>query len=214
LIMNTIRIAIIDDHDLFREGIILVLSQIDGFEVVFNSSDGNRLVDALSATEVDVALVDIEMPALNGALTTEKALSVKPDLKVIALTMFSDTGHYTQMIQAGVKGFILKKANKFELEQAILAVHRGGTCFSQEILQKMAFRYSGKNAGDDELTIREVEIMVLICQGHTTQEISERLYISAKTVETHRCNLFFKAGVHNVAGLIAWAVRNQYYSIQ
>jgi DNA-binding NarL/FixJ family response regulator len=214
LIMNTIRIAIIDDHDLFREGIILVLSQIDGFEVVFNSSDGNRFVDALSVTEVDVALMDIEMPALSGALTTEKALSVKPDLKVIALTMFSDTGHCTQMIQAGVKGFILKKANKFELEQAILAVYRSGTCFSQELLQKMALRYSGKNSGDNELTTREVEIMVLICQGLTSQEISERLHISAKTVETHRCNLFLKAGVRNVAGLIAWAVRNQYYSIQ
>ena len=214
MIMNTIRIAVIDDHDLFREGIILVLSQINGFEVVFNTSDGNRFVDALSATEVDVALMDIEMPALSGALTTEKALSVKPDLKVIALTMFSDTGHYTQMIQAGVKGFILKKANKFELEQAILAVHRGGACFSQEILQKVAFRYAGRNSGNDELTTREVEIMVLICQGHTSQEISERLHISAKTVETHRCNLFLKAGVRNVAGLIAWAVRNQYYSIR
>jgi len=214
LIMEKIRIAIIDDHDLFREGIILVLSQIDGFEVVFNTSDGNRFVEALATTQVDVALVDIEMPALSGALTIQRALEVKPELKMIALTMFSDTGHYTQMIQSGAKGFILKKANKYELEQAILAIYRGGTCFSQEILQKLAFRYTGKAAGEEELTIREVEIMVLICQGLTSQEISERLHISAKTVETHRSNLFLKAGIRNVAGLIAWAVRNQYYTIQ
>ena len=213
MIMEKIRIAVIDDHDLFREGIILVLSQIDGFEVVFSTSDGNRFVEALAETPVDVALMDIEMPELSGALTTQKALEVKPELKVIALTMFSDTGHYTQMIQAGARGFILKKANKFELEQAILSVHRGGNCFSQEILQKLAFRYNGKSGGEEELTTREVEIMVLICQGHTSQEISERLHISAKTVETHRSNLFLKAGVRNVAGLIAWAVRNQYYSI-
>ena len=213
MIMEKIRIAIIDDHDLFREGIILVLSQIEGFEVVFNSPDGRLFVEALAGSEVDVALMDIEMPALNGALTTQKALEVKPGLKVIALTMFSDTGHYTQMIQAGVKGFILKKANKFELEQAILTVHRGGSFFSQEILQQLAFRYNGKTTGEEELTTREMEIMVLICQGLTSQEISERLHISTKTVETHRCNLFLKAGVRNVAGLIAWAVRNQYYSM-
>ena len=214
MIMETIRIAIIDDHDLFREGLILVLSQIVGFEVVFNTSDGNCFVEALAGTAIDVALVDIEMPALSGALTIQRALQVKPELKVIALTMFSDTGHYTQMIQAGARGFILKKANKYELEQAILAVHRGGTCFSQEILQKLAFRYTGKAAGEEELTTREVEIMVLICQGLTSQEISERLHISAKTVETHRSNIFLKAGVRNVAGLIAWAVRNQFYTMQ
>ena len=138
----------------------------------------------------------------------------EPELKVIALTMFSDTGHYTQMIQAGVKGFILKKANKFELEQAIREVHKGGTCFSQEILQKLAFRHKGKTTGTEELTTREMEIMVLICQGFTSQEISERLFISSKTVETHRTNLFLKADVRNVAGLIAWAIRNQFYSVE
>lgn len=211
--MEKIRIAIIDDHDLFREGITLVLSQIEGFDVVFSTSDGNRFVEELSRTEVDVALMDMEMPLLSGALTTEKALALKPELKVIALTMFSDAGHYTQMIQAGARGFILKKSNKFELEQAILTIHRGGTCFSQEILQKLAFRYTGKKTGEEDLTTRELEIMVLICQGLTSQEISERLHISAKTVETHRSNLFLKAGVRNVAGLICWAVRNQFYAI-
>jgi DNA-binding NarL/FixJ family response regulator len=214
LTMEKIRIAIIDDHDLFREGISLVLSQIEGFEVTFSTPDGNRFVEELARTGVDVALMDIEMPALSGALTTERALAVKPDLKVIALTMFSDAGHYTQMIQAGARGFILKKSNKFELEQAILSVHRGGTCFSQEILQKLAFRYTGRGPADEELTTREVEIMVLICDGLTSQEISERLHISTKTVETHRSNLFLKAGVRNVAGLIAWAVRNQFYTIR
>jgi len=212
--MENIRLAVIDDHDLFREGIILVLNQIDGFEVVFNSSDGNRFVAALEDSRVDVALMDIEMPALDGALTTEKALAVRPDLKVIALTMFSDTGHYMRMIQAGVKGFILKKANKFELEQAILSVCRGGSYFSQEILQKLAFRYTGNNPAGEELTTREIEIMVLICEGCTSQEISERLHISCKTVETHRSNLFLKAGIRNVAGLISWAIRNQYYSVR
>ena len=211
--MEKIRLAIIDDHNLFREGILLVLNQIDGIEVVYDTSDGNRFVEALHEMEVDVALMDVEMPAISGALTTEGALKVRPELQVIALTMFSDIGHYTQMIQAGVKGFILKKANKFELEQAIREVHSGGTYFSQEILQKLAFRYRRKSNGSEELTTREIEIMVLICQGFTSQEISERLHISCKTVETHRANLFLKANIRNVAGLIAWAIRNQFYSI-
>ena len=212
--MEQIRVAIIDDHNLFREGILLVLNQIEGIRVVFDTSDGNRFIEVLHETEVDVALMDIEMPSIGGALTTERALKVRPDLKVIALTMFTDEGHYTQMIQAGVKGFILKKANKFELEQAIREVHRGGAYFSQEILQKLAFRHTGQAAATEELTPREKEIMVLICQGFTTQEISERLFISCKTVDTHRSILFLKTEDRNVAGLIAWAIRNQYYSVE
>ena len=212
--MEKIRLAIIDDHNLFREGILLVLNQTDDIEVVYDTSDGNRFVEVLHKLEVDVALMDIEMPAIGGALTTERALKVKPEMKVIALTMFSDTGHYTQMIQAGVKGFILKKANKFELEQAIREVYRGGAYFSQEILQKLAFRHKGSTIGTEELTNREMEIMVLICQGFTSHEISEHLYISCKTVETHRTNLFLKTNVRNVAGLIAWAIRNQFYSVE
>lgn len=212
--MEKIRLAIIDDHDLFREGIMLVLNQIEDFQVVYDTPDGSRFIDALHHTAVDVALMDIEMPAMGGALVTEKALKANPDLRVIALTMFSDTGHYTQMIKAGVKGFLLKKANKFELEQAIRTVFAGGTYFSQEILQKLAFRYKGKNPGEEDLTTRELEIMVLICQGFTSQEISERLHISCKTVETHRSSLFLKAGVRNVAGLIMWALKNQHYTLR
>jgi len=212
--MRKIRLAIIDDHNLFREGIHLVLNQIDGVEVVYDTSDGNRFVEALHETEVDVALMDIEMPAIGGALTTERALKVRPDLKVIALTMFSDEGHYTQMIQAGVKGFILKKANKFELEQAILVIHQGGNYFSQDILRKLAFQYSDKTTGNDRLTGREIEIMVMICQGLTSQEISDHLHISSKTVETHRSNIFLKAEVKNTASLIVWAIKNQYYTVE
>jgi DNA-binding NarL/FixJ family response regulator len=211
--MDTIRIAVIDDHDLFREGIILVLKQIEHFEVVFDTSDAYRFLEVIGSLPVDLVLMDIEMPALGGAEATENALRIRPDLKIIALTMFSDTGHYTRMLQAGVKGFILKKANKYELEQAIYAVSGGGTYFSQDIMQKLAFRYTGKKPGEDDLTSREVEIMVLICEGHTSQEISRQLHISCKTVESHRSSLFLKSDVRNIAGLISWAVRNQYYTI-
>jgi len=212
--MNEISIAIIDDHDLFREGIKLVLQQIEGFSVEFDTSNGNHFIEILDIIPVDIALMDIEMPMINGILTTIKALQIKPDLKVIALSMFSDTGHYTQMINAGVKGFILKKANKFELEQAITTVQSGGNYFSQEIIQKLAFQYKNKASGNYHLTGREIEIMVMICQGLTSAEISEQIHISLKTVETHRSNIFLKAGVKNTAGLIVWAIKNQYYSVE
>ena len=212
--MAEIQIAIVDDHDLFREGIRLVLNQIEGFHVVYDTSNGNQFVEMLDTTEIDIVLMDIEMPVINGIQTTIKALQFKPELKVIALTMFSDTGHYMQMIQAGVKGFVLKKANKFELEQAILAVYQGGNYFSQEILRNLAFHYSDKSMVNDRMTGREIEIMVLICQGMTSHEISDQLYIALKTVETHRSNIFLKAGVKNTAGLIVWAIKNDYYTVE
>ncbi|MHC1707299.1 MAG: response regulator [Bacteroidales bacterium] len=211
--MNKINIAVIDDHDLFREGVTLLLEQIEGFSVVYDDSDGMRFLDALDKIAVDIVLMDIEMPVINGVQTSEKALQKKPELKIIALSMFSDTGHYLQMINAGVKGFLLKKANKYELEQAIITVYNGSSYFSQEIIRKLAYQYSDKNSNSDQLTTRELEITVMICQGLTTQEISDRLNIAAKTVETHRSNIFLKAGVKNTAGLIVWAVKNQYYSI-
>jgi DNA-binding NarL/FixJ family response regulator len=212
--MDEIQIAVIDDHDLFREGIKLVLNQIEGFNVVFDASDGNKFVESLNHVRVDITLMDIEMPGINGIQTTLNALKVKPELKVIALTMFSDTGHYTQMIQAGVKGFLLKKTNKYELQQAITTVYQGGSYFSQEILKKLAYQYVNHGSVNNNLTSRELEIMVMICQGLTTQEISDKLYISNKTVESHRSNIFIKSNVRNSAGLIVWAIRNQYFTVE
>ena len=212
--MSEINIAVIDDHDLFREGIKLVLNQIDGFNIVFDTSDGNQFVESLNRLKIDIALMDIEMPAINGIQATINALKVNPDLKVIALTMFSDTGHYTQMIKAGVKGFILKKTNKYELQQAITTVYQGGNYFSQEILKKLAYQYVNHVTCTENLTSRELEVLLMICQGFTTQEISDKLHISNKTVETHRSNIFIKSNVRNSAGLIVWAIKNQYFTVE
>jgi DNA-binding NarL/FixJ family response regulator len=212
--MSEIQIAVIDDHDLFREGIKLVLNQIEDFKVVFDTPDGNRFVEILDKIWIDIALMDIEMPAINGIQTTLKALQAKPDLKIIALTMFSDIGHYSQMINAGVKGFILKKANKYELQQAITIVHQGGNYFSQEILKKLAYQFANIRSDSESLTSRETEIMLLICQGYTSREISDKLHISNKTVETHRFNIYQKSNVRNTAGLIIWAIRNQYFTVE
>ncbi len=209
-----IKIAIIDDHDLFREGIRLVLGQIEDFDVVFDTSDGSLFLEFLQHTIPDVVLMDINMPIIDGVETTEKSLEMRPELKIIALTMFADTTHYTQMINAGVKGFILKKSNKNELQHAITMVNSGGNYFSQEIIQKLAFQTINSNAGNDSLTSREMDILHWVCTGLTTHEIADKLFISAKTVEVHRNNILHKADVRNSAELIIWAVKNNYFSIE
>jgi DNA-binding NarL/FixJ family response regulator len=209
-----IKIAIIDDHDLFREGLKLVLQQIEGFEVIYDSSSGILFLEFLKGSIPDVVLMDINMPVMDGVETTQKAITFIPDLKVIALTMFSDTTHYTQMINVGIKGFILKKSNKYELQQAINVVYSGGNYFSQEIMQKLAFQSVNFATDNNRLTQRELEILNFVCKGLTSQEISDKLFISIKTVEVHRTNIFRKSDVRNSSELIVWTIKNNYFSIE
>jgi len=212
--MEQIKIAIIDDHDLFREGIKLVLGQIENFEVIFDTSNGNLFIEFLQNSIPDVVLMDISMPIIDGVETTRKAIELRPNLNVIALSMFSDFTHYTQTINAGVKGFILKKSNKFELQQAIHTVFSGGNYFGQEILQKMAFQSVHFSAAGNQLTPRELDIINLVCKGFTSHEISDKLFISLKTVEVHRTNIFRKTDVRNIGELIVWAIKNNYFTIE
>ena len=212
--MKQIKIAIIDDHDLFREGLKLVIGQVENFEVIFDSSNGNIFLEFLQKSIPDVVLMDIKMPIIDGIETTRKAIEINQGLKVIALTMFSDIMHYTQMINAGIKGFILKKSNKYELQQAINAVYAGGHYFSQEILQKIAFQTVNFSNDTKRMTNRELDVLNLVCKGFTTQEISDKLFISSKTVEVHRTNIFRKSDVRNSGELIIWAIKNNFFSIE
>ncbi|MCX6266518.1 MAG: response regulator transcription factor [Bacteroidetes bacterium] len=212
--MKQITIAVVDDHDLFREGIRLVLGQIENFNVIFDTSNGLSFLEFLKNSIPDVVLMDINMPLIDGVETTRQAMELQPKLNVIALTMFSDTAHYTQMINAGIKGFVLKKSNKFELQNAINTVYSGGNYFSQEILQKMAFQYVNFSSKSNRLTPREMDVLQLVCLGSTSLEISDKLYISIKTVEVHRTNIFHKSEVRNIGELIVWAIRNNYFSIE
>ena len=199
--MKQIEIAVVDDHDLFREGIMLVLGQIPEFHVMFDASGGESFLEKLGAQCPDIVLMDVNMPRMDGAAATAQALSLHPGLKIIALTMFSDHLHYSQMIRAGVMGFMLKKGNKQELQQAINEVSRGGVYFSPAILQKLALRMFGKDK-ELQLTARELDVLGLVCSGLTSHEIADRLFISFKTVEGHRTNIFQKTGVRNTTCLL------------
>jgi len=214
--MNPIKIAVVDDHHIFREGLRLVLQQINDLEIVYDTHSGKDFLEYVQNHPIDVVLVDILMPEITGIELTQKLMKLNPDLKIIALTMFSDLEHYSQMMTAGALGFLVKSASKEELHQAIKIVYDGGNYFSQEILKKLSTQsvYKQKSIQKSQLTPREKEILKLLCSGKTTSEISEYLFISYKTVETHRTNIFKKAGVHNIAELIIWAIKHHYYSVK
>jgi len=207
-----IKIAIIDDQDLFREGLKLILSQINNFEVIFDSSNGFEFINFLQNNKPDIVLMDINMPIIDGIETTKRAISIFPDLKIIALTLFSDLTHFTLMQNAGIKGFINKNIKKNDLQQAIIQVNEGGYYFSSEIMKLIALK-SNNSLNTNNFTTREIDVLKLVCNGFTSLEISEKLFISIKTVEVHRTNIFLKAKVKNVAELIIWAIKNNYFTV-
>jgi two-component system, NarL family, response regulator LiaR len=205
---DPVCIAIVDDHELFRDGLKLVISQLNPDYRVTEASNGIEFLKSLENQIPDVVLMDINMPLMNGRDTVVKALETCPDLKIIAVTMYGEEIYYLQMIEAGVKGIILKKSGKYELEQAIMEVLGGGNFFSQEILKKMAIRLNRKNSDKhNELTERELEILVNVCNGLTNNEIADKLFISPKTVEVHKSNIFRKTDVKNSAQLVIYAIK-------
>jgi DNA-binding NarL/FixJ family response regulator len=203
-----IYVAIVDDHELFRDGLKLVLSQINPDFIISEASNGLEFLKSLDSQVPDIALMDINMPVLNGRDTVVKALETFPELKIIAVTMYGEEIYYLQMIEAGVRGIILKKSGKYELEQAIEEVLGGGNFFSQEILKKMAIRLNRKISYKyNELTEREFDILINVCNGMTNNEIANKLFISPKTVEVHKSNIFRKTDVKNSAQLVIYALK-------
>ncbi len=211
--MKTLNIAVVDDHDLFREGLKLVIGQMPGYNVLFDADNGESFLLKLATNSPDVVLMDFNMPRMDGATATARAILLNPEIKIIALTMFSDHIHYSQMVRAGVKGFILKNCNKQELCLAIDEVSGGGSYFSKEILDKKALKTLDP-ANFPNITAREQEILDLVCRGLTSTEIADKLSISAKTVEGHRTNIFQKAKVRNSTELLLWAIRNEYLTVE
>jgi DNA-binding NarL/FixJ family response regulator len=208
------HIFIVDDHELFRDGLKLVLSQLCPDCRISEASNGPDFLASIKNEMPDVVLMDINMPVLNGRETTIKALEICPQLKIIAVTMYGEENYYMQMIEAGVKGIILKKSGKYELEQAISEVIDGGNFFSQEIMQKMAMRLNRKQSNRyDELTQRELEVLLMVCNGLGNNNIAEKLFISPKTVEVHKSNIFKKTGVKNTAQLVVFSIKKGLFEI-
>ncbi len=213
-----IRIALVDDHSLFRRGLKVLLSARPDFEVVADAGSGEEFLAMLPTARPDVVFMDYAMPAMNGAETSERALALCPDLKIITLSMFGDNAYYSRMVSSGAKGFLLKDSEFDEVVEAGETVHAGGTYFSASLLESLSHSIRSAAAGDDaadavaecdRLSDREVEILVAICQGLSTQEIADRLFISKRTVDKHRANILEKSGCKNTASLVVYAIRHR-----
>ena len=215
---NKLRLYIVDDHKLFREGLKLLLSTQDFVQHIYEASNGKEFVENLSFVDCDVVLMDIEMPEMNGVEATEVALRMKPDLKIIVLSMYGDEQYYYKMVDAGVKGFVLKNSG---IEKVITAIHKvaaGENYFSEELLINILnnMRDNGKNepdTPDSEISEREMEILYYVCLGLSNQEIADKLFISKRTVDKHRANLLSKTGCRNTAALVMYAIKNKLIAI-
>ena len=213
-----IRIALVDDHSLFRSGMKMLLASCPDFEVVVDAGSGEEFLEMLDTSAPDVVFMDYSMPGMNGAEATVKALERNPDLKIITLSMFGDNAYYSHMMAVGAKGFLLKDSGFDEVVAAVHTVNDGGEYFSASLLEALSHSMRSVHIGDtvadeivdaDRLSEREIEILVAICQGLSTQEIADKLYISKRTVDKHRANILEKSGCKNTASLVVYAIRHR-----
>jgi len=212
--MNKRRIVIVDDHEIFRDGLRLVLDQIENFKVVNEFASGVEFTQKIEEGDCDVVLLDINMPGMNGIKVTEIIKKKYTGIKIIGLSMLSDEVSSMKMIKCGADGFVQKKSGKMVLEHAINTVCQGGNYFSQDILKKLAIRAQRDSFDStNQLSSRESEVLVHICQGETTKEIAEKLFLSPKTIEVHRANILSKTYCKNSAQLVIWAIKNQMFTV-
>ena len=211
--MQKLKIYLVDDHKLFREGLKLLLPTQDFVHHIYEASNGREFLENLSFVDCDVVLMDIEMPEINGIDATREALKIKPGLKIIVLSMYGDEQYYYQMIDAGAKGFMLKNTGIENVMTAIRKVAVGENFFSEEllfnILNTMRDAKNEPDSRDNELSEREMEILCHVCKGKSNQEIADELFISKRTVDKHRANLLSKTGCRNTAALVMYAIKNK-----
>ncbi len=209
--MNATRVLLADDHALVRAGIRALVQNLAGIEVVAEAADGRDALALIETHQPDVVLMDISMAGLNGLETTARVAKDYPSVRVIMLSAHATEEYVCQALRAGAAGYLLKDAGTAELELAIKAVARGETylspAVSKHVIANYVRRVGGESGSLELLTPRQREILQLIAEGQTTKEIARTLHISAKTVETHRLQLMERLDIHEVAGLVRYAIR-------
>ncbi|MGE4288283.1 MAG: response regulator [Salinivirgaceae bacterium] len=209
-----ISLALVDDHTIFRSGLKLILSNEAQCEVVIEADNGQDFLDQLNNYQPDVVLLDISMPILDGYQTTLKAIKAFPDLKIIVLSMLNEDNYYYKMIEAGAKGFVLKNSDVDELKRAIDEVARGNNYFTQDFLKKMVLKINNKEVDTKlQLSEKEKEVLQFICNGFTNAEISEKMFLSTKSIERYRNQLLQKTQARNTAQLVRNAIVDRWIEL-
>jgi DNA-binding NarL/FixJ family response regulator len=209
---DAIKVLLAEDHVIVRKGIRTLLEKDEEIQIVAEAQDGNEALAKAEQLNPDVVVMDITMPLLNGLEATRRIKKYCPDVKVLILTMHTAEEYIFQLLRAGASGYVLKHAAPEELLFAIKAVHRGDTFLSPSIAKTVIDDYilhAEKSAKEDPieiLTSREREILQLLAEGHSNREIAKMLFISVKTVETHRSNLMNKLNLHGIAELVVFAI--------
>jgi len=214
--MNQLQstLYLVDDHTLFREGLAFLLSNCDFVSEVYEADNGRVFLDSFEQVNPDIVIIDIEMPVMDGIAATKKALEINPNLNIIALSMYAHETYYSEMIDAGAKGFLLKNSAFDDVQRAILEVREGNSYFSPEILEGIVKKLNKKvQKKESDLTEREIEILYNICKGFSNSEIGDMLSISKRTVDKHRENLLLKTESKNTAGLVIFAIKNGYFEV-
>ncbi len=209
--MKPLRLLLADDHTLVRAGLRALLDGIEGISVVAEANNGEEAVALAAQHQPDIALLDITMPGMNGLQAAERILRDLPDTRVLILSMHASEEYVTQALKLGVSGYLLKDAATLELQAALEAVASGATYLSpritSQVLQSTGLRQP-EAPGQAALTARQLEVLKLLALGRSIKEIAFDLQLSPKTVETYRAQIMDRLGIHDLASLVRYAIRN------
>ena len=211
--MPKIKILVVDDHAIVREGVRMILAKESDLEVVGEAGDGQQALELTERVRPDVVIMDISMPGMGGIEATQTVRARHPEVQVLALTMHEDESYVFQLLRAGAAGYVLKRAAAQDLVQAVRASAKGEAFLNPSVARKVVEDYlrrvetGEERARYDGLTTREKEILTLIAQGLSNQQIAEKLFISIKTVQTHRAHILEKLGLHDRTELVRYAIR-------
>jgi DNA-binding NarL/FixJ family response regulator len=217
--MNKIKIILVDDHRLFLDGIKSLLSDVESIDILGEASDGKEVLELLKNLKPDLMIMDISMKGLSGIEVTKQITILYPEIKIMILSMHTNEEFVINAIKAGAKGYLSKDTSKVELMDAIHIIYEGGECYSKLISDNFLKSYVKKFKIEQSLienktlTIREIEILKLAVIGWSNKEIADKLFISTKTVDSHKNNIMQKLKLKNTAELVLYAVKNKIIEI-
>lgn len=209
--MAMIKLILADDHHLVRQGFRALLESLDSVEIVGEAANGQQVIDLLrGGKHAQIVLMDAEMPVLDGLAATEQIMRDFLGVRVIMLTMLNTKVIIQKAVEKGVKGFLFKNTSKYELNEAIRRVAEGETYFASEVASVLlGTSRPSENGSLELLSEREIEILKLVAEGFSSTEIGDKLFISPRTVDTHRNNLIQKLNVHGIVGLVRFAIQHK-----